>query len=299
MKTPLGQVLRKPSFYGSPVALLMLLSACAAPASQLPAAPPPAQQQQVVPQTTPNLATPNAPANQRIEAARAALNARNYALAVTEALEAVKADGASSSTHYALGNAYNQSGTNATDAALRTSFFNNAVSAYQQALAINANNADAQHNLGTVFLQLNRIDEARAAMEAALRIDPADAKSHYMLGAILVQDTSASSAQSQARAEQEFLTALQSNANMAEAQIGLAQIALNKGDPKKALDYAQKGVQLSGATVDPFSYWLLAQAQCKSGDKAGGSQTLEKVRAANIPDPQFNQQVLELTSSCK
>jgi tetratricopeptide (TPR) repeat protein len=283
--------------YHAGLALIALLSACAAPASQLPAPPPAAGQQQAAPLNTPNPATPNAPATQRLDAARAALNARNYALAVTEAEEAVKADGGSSMTHYVLGNAYNQSGASASEPGLRSDLFNKAVGAYQRAIAINNNNADAQHNLGTVLLQLNRVDEARIALEAALKIDPADAKSHYMLGAILVQDGNNSS--SQARAEQEFLAALQSDPNLAEAHVGLAQISLNKGDAQKAVEYAKKGVELSGANVDPFTYLQLAQAQCRAGDKAGGSQTLEKVRAANVPDPAFNQQVLDLTSSCK
>jgi tetratricopeptide (TPR) repeat protein len=283
--------------YHAGLVLIVLLSACAAPASQLPAPPPAAGQAQAVPLNTPNPATPNAPATQRLDAARSALNARNYALAVTEAEEAVKADGGSSMTHYVLGNAYNQSGASASEPGLRSDFFNKAVGAYQRAIAINNNNADAQHNLGTVLLQLNRVDEARIALESALKIDPADAKSHYMLGAILVQDGANSS--SQARAEQEFLAALQSDPNLAEAHVGLAQISLNKGDAQKAVDYAKKGVELSGANVDPFTYWQLAQAQCRAGDKAGGSQTLEKVRAANVPDPAFNQQVLDLTSSCK
>jgi tetratricopeptide (TPR) repeat protein len=279
------------------VALLMLLSACAAPASQLPPPPAPGNQPQAAPVNTPNPATPNAPATQRLDAARAALESRNYALAVTEAEEAVKADGNTSMTHYVLGNTYNQSAISSVEPALRNDFFEKAVAAYQRAIAINDNNADAQHNLGTVLLQLSRFDEARIALEAALRIDPTDAKSHYMLGAILVQDGNNNS--SQARAEQEFLAALQSDPNLAEAHVGLAQISLNKGDAQKAVEYARKGVELSGANVDPFTYWQLAQAQCRAGDKAGGAQTLEKVRAANVPDPAFNQQVLELTSSCK
>lgn len=279
----------------------LFLAACATPSSPLPAPPPPAGEKaaNAVPVTTPNLATPNADAQQRIEAARTAINARNYGLAVTEAEAAVKADPEASNTHYLLGNAYNQAASSEPDAAIRSDLFNKSVGAYQRAIAINANNTDALHNLGTVFYQLGRLPEARVQLEAALKLEPNDAKSHYTLGSILAQDDPSVAPGSLTKAEEAFQTALKYDPNLAVAHIGLAQVYLSKGDPQKALESAQKGVALSGADVDPFSYWQLAQAQCAAGDKAGGVATLEKVRAANVPDAGFNSQVLQLMTSCK
>jgi tetratricopeptide (TPR) repeat protein len=281
-------------------ATLMLTAACASPSSPLPAPPPAGNAAaNAVPAVTPNLATPNADAQKRIEAARAAINARNYALAVTEAEAAVQADPGASNTHYLLGNAYNQSASVEADAAIRNDLFNKSAGAYQRAVAINANNTDALHNLGTVYYQLGRLPEARAQLEAALKLEPNDAKSHYTLGSIFVQEDPGASPGSLARAEEEFLAALKYDPNLAVAHVGLTQVYLTKGDPKKALEYAQKGIALSGADVDPFTYWQLAQAQCAAGDKTGGIATLEKVRAANVPDAGFNSQVLQLMTSCK
>jgi tetratricopeptide (TPR) repeat protein len=211
----------------------------------------------------------------------------------------VIADAAASGAQYALGNAYNQAAAFEADSAKRVEYFNRAVTAFQKALTINSSNADARHNLGTVYFQLGQFPEARKEFEAALVIDPSDAKTHYMLGTLLLQEDPAQSPQAQSKAQAEFETALKSDPKLAEAYVGLAQIFLTRGETTKALENAQKGVELSGANVDPFTYWQLAQAQCANGDKESGGATIEKVRAANVPDPNFMQQVLRLASTCR
>jgi tetratricopeptide (TPR) repeat protein len=273
---------------------LCVLAACGAPAT--PAAP--AGVSNSAPGGS-NAATPNPAAQTKIEASRKALQQRNYALAIAEAEAAVIADAAASGTQYALGNAYNQAAAFELDSAKRAEYFNRSVAAFQKALAINGANADARHNLGTVYFQLGQFDDARKEFEGALTIDPNDAKTHYMLGTLYLQEDPALSPQAQSKAQTEFETALKSDPNLAEAYVGLAQIFLTKGDKVKALENAQKGVSLSGANVDPFTYWQLAQAQCANGEKDAGSATIEKVRAANVPDPKFMEQVLRLASSCR
>jgi tetratricopeptide (TPR) repeat protein len=281
-------------------AAAVALSACAAPpATPRPGATDAAAAIGPQPAGTPNLATPNAQAQSHLDAARAAIGARDYAKAITAAQEAVKADGGASATHYLLGNAYNQAASVEADPAKRADYFNRAIASYQQAIAINSNNGDARHNLGTVFLQIGQNEQARAQFEAALAVDPNDAKTHYMLGTIYLQDDPTRSPQSSARAQSEFETALKQAPDLAEAYIGLAQVYLNKGDAAKALENAKKGVDMSAPNVDPYSYWQLAQAQCATGDKAGGADTLRKVVAAQVPDPNFNQQVQQLIATCK
>ncbi len=284
---------------------LLVLSACATPAAPpardaTPAAPATGPQNPVaVDAGGSNPATPNASAQILVETVRGALQSREYAKAVAAAQEAVNADPASSGTHYILGNAFNQAGGTEGDPAKRADYFSKAIAEYQKAISINGANGDARHNLGTVYLQLGQIDNARAQFEAALKTDPNDSKTHYMLGTIYLQDDPARSPQSLSRAESEFLTALSLDAKLAEAYVGLAQVFLSKGDPAKALENAKKGVDLSAPNVDPFSYWQLAQAQCATGDKAGGSATLQKVIAAGVPDPNFNQEVQRLVASCQ
>jgi tetratricopeptide (TPR) repeat protein len=281
------------------LATAALLAACATPAAPPPAGPGASGSTSAVPAGGTNNATPNASAQGKIEASRGALQSGNVALAIAEAEAAVAADPGTSNTHYALGNAFNQAASTERDSTKRSDYMNKSIAAYLQAIAVNGQNADARHNLGTVYYQLRQLKEAQAQFEAALSIDPNDAKTHYMLGTIYLQDDPAQSPQSQVRAQAEFEAALKQNPQLAEAYVGLAQIHLNKGESAKALENAKRGVELSGANVHVFTYWQLAQAQCASGDKAGGQATLERVRAANEPDTDFNRQVLNLATSCR
>jgi tetratricopeptide (TPR) repeat protein len=285
-------------FAGALVALI--LTACAQPATPSgqtngatgPAAP-------GAPAGGANAATPVAAAQQRIDASRAALIAGDATTAVSEAEAAVQADPNSAGTHYALGNALNQSASAQPGLAQRDAFLQRASAAYQKAIEINGNSADARHNLGTVYIQLGQIPEARAQFEAALQLEPNDAKTHYMMGTIFLQEDPARNPAALQSAQTEFETALRLDPNRAEAYIGLAQVFTLRGDAQKALENARRGVELSGPNVDPFSWWQLAQAQCAAGDKPGGQDSLQKVLAAGISDPQFNQQVQQLLSSCK
>jgi Tfp pilus assembly protein PilF len=269
-----------------------LLPACATPATPAAAPAPPAA-------TAGPASTPNNAALPHIEAARKALQTRDFAMAVSEAQKAVAADPGAAQAFYTLGNALNQQSATETDSNRRNQLLDLAVDAYQKTLAINANSAETHHNLGTVYLQREKLPEARQQFEAALKIEPNDPKSHYMLGTIFLQDDPASAPESLKRAQGEFETALKLDANLAEAHIGLAQIYLSQGAAAQALESAKKGVAMSGANVDPFSYWQLAQAQCAAGDKAGATQTLARVDAANIADPGFNEQVRALKARCK
>lgn len=267
--------------------LASLLNACATPATVAPAA------------TAGPAATPNSAAQPHIDAARAALLARDYPHAVSEAQAAVASDPGAALAVYTLGNALNQQAADEPDASRRTQLLDLAAEAYQKTLTLSPGSAEAHHNLGTVYLQREKIAEARQQFEEAVKLDPNDPKSHYMLGTIYLQDNPASAPDSAQRAQAEFQTALTLDANLAEAYIGLAQVYLSMGAHKQALESAQKGVAMSGANVDPFSYWQLAQAQCETGDHAGAALSLAKVNEAKIADPGFNEQVRALAARCK
>ena len=52
--------------------------------------------------------------------------------------------------------------------------FTEAVEQFQAAVRLNAEDANAQANLGSALAQLGRLAEAKSHYEAALRIDPAN-----------------------------------------------------------------------------------------------------------------------------
>jgi tetratricopeptide (TPR) repeat protein len=277
--------------------VVVTLASCAQPAS-LPST-----------SATPASAATAAPAAQaaqaangtqaHIDAARAALKAGKFDQALTEAQAAVKADAQSSEAQYLLGNAYNQLAGNEVDPQKRQDDLSKAVDAYQAAIKLDSKNDAAFTNLATVYYQNGQFDDAQTNVEQALKLRPDDPTSHYVLGTIHLQRDPSKVPDALDKAQAEFEAAIKSDPNMGAAYIGLANVYLFKKDNQKALENAQKGVDLTQDSPSPYSYWALAQAQCNSGDKVNGNKSIEKINSFNPVDPLFKQQVQALAARCK
>lgn len=241
----------------------------------------------------------DAAAQTHIDAAKAALKASRLDDAIREAQAAVAADAQSSDAQWVLGNVYNQMADTQSTAELRQSDLSKAVDAYLQALKLNPNNDAAYTNLATVYYKTGQFDEAQKRVEEALKINPSDATSHYVLGTIYVQRDPQAFPDALDKAQAEFEAAVKSDPKLGAAYIGLANVYLVKNDSAKALQNAQKGVELTQDAPDPFVYWALAQAQSATGDKAGCAKTIEKINSFNVADASFNQQLQKLTQQCK
>lgn len=268
---------------GLVVAILALGgAACAAPAPTV--APTPTVSQSV---------------QSRLDAARAALNAGRFEEALQEAQAAVAADPANADAHYLLGNAHNQLAGIATDEASRRDHFAKAVDAYLTAIKLNPAHDAAHTNLATVYYQNSQFDEAQKYVEAALKLKPDDPTSHYVLGTILLQRDPKQYPGALDEAQKQFEAAIQYQPDFGAAYTGLANVFLFKEDYQKALENAQKGVELTQNAPSPFTYWALARAQCALGDTAGGARSIEIINSFGVNDPFFTQQVQALASRCK
>jgi tetratricopeptide (TPR) repeat protein len=235
----------------------------------------------------------------RIDAAKSALKANKFDDALREAQAATAADPQSSEAQWVLGNTYNQMADTQTTTELRQSYLTRAVDAYLQAIKLDPNYDSAYTNLATVYYKTGQYDEAQKRVEQALKINPSDATSHYILGTIYIQRNSTESSDVLDKAQAEFEEAVKDDPNLGAAYIGLANVYLIKNDPAKALQNAQKGVELTQNAPDPYVYWALAQAQSATGDKAGCMKTIEKINSFNVADDSFNQQLQKLTQQCK
>lgn len=257
-------------------------AACAAPAPTI--APTPTAGQTVRP---------------HLDAARAALNAGQFDVALQEAQAAVAADPNSADAHYLLGNARNQLAGIAADEQSRRDHLTKAVDAYLTAIKLDPGHDAAHTNLATVYYQNGQFDEAQKYVETALKLKPDDATSHYVLGTILLQRDPKKYPEALDAAQKEFETAIQYQPDFGAAYTGLANVFLFKGDFQKSLDNAQKGVDLTRNSPNPFSYWALAQAQCALGDTANGARSIETITSFGLTDPFFMQQVQTLAEQCK
>ncbi len=239
--------------------------------------------------------TTSLPVNYAPDATVADLNSG----AIATAQAAVDARPQDAAAWYQLGNAISVSAAEISDDNLRQASYNKAIAAYLRALELNPTDGAAMHNLGTAYLQIGKLADARKQFEVALTVDAQDPKTLYMLGTIYLQEDPFGSSQSNQRAREKFEAALKADPKLAVAHVGLAQVYLNEGNGAQALENARKGVELSGDQVDPFTYWQLAQAQCATGDAAGGTETLQRILAAAVPNAMFNEQVRSLMSVCK
>jgi tetratricopeptide (TPR) repeat protein len=243
--------------------------------------------------------TPGQTAQPHLDAARAALDAGQFDQALQEAQAAVTADPGNADAHYLLGNAHNQLAGAATDEQSRRDHLSKAVDAYLTAIKLNPSHDAAHTNLATVYYQNGQFDEAQKYVEIALKLKPDDATSHYVLGTILLQRDPKQYPGALDAAQKEFEVAIQYQPGFGAAYTGLANVYLFKDDYQKALENAQKGVDLTQDAPNPFTYWALARAQCALGDTVNGAKSIEIINSFGVTDPFFTQQVQTLASQCK
>ena len=238
-------------------------------------------------------------ATQHIEAAKAALKDKKLDVAISEAEAAVEANAKNSDAQFVLGNAYNQAASIEADSGKRQTYLTKATNAYLAAIKLDPKRDDALTNLGTVYYQTGQFDLAETQAQAALKLKPNDARTHYLLGTIYLQRDPKKDPSVLDKAQREFEAAVANEKELGAAYIGLANVYLFKGDYKNANTQAKTGVDLMKAAPDPFALWALAQAQCGGGDKANGTNTVTQILGMKVPDPVFVQQVQALAAQCK
>ncbi len=180
-----------------------------------------------------------------------------------------------------------------------------------QSLALNVNNAEAHKILGRDLMVIGRFDAAQTEFEQGVRYAPDSAENHYDLGKLFsLQDN-------WQEARKQFEEALHINSSYLEAidALGFTQealgddasavqtyekaIALNEqnhgtfvsahvnlsayfnrtGDPARALDFAQKALQLDAAS-DP-AWFQKARAEERQGNLQAAADSLNRAISIN------------------
>ncbi len=114
--------------------------------------------------------------------------------------------------------------------------FEEAVSSYRKALALNDAHEDALYYLGNMHLELGAFDEARAAWQRLTRLNPSSARAHAQLGDLaLCRYPDAGFDLDAAGAA--FTRALELNSEETGPLLRLGQVALVRGDAAQARYY--------------------------------------------------------------
>lgn len=143
-----------------------------------------------------------------------------------------------------------------------------AKAAYEDALKLDPNKAAAYTNLGVVYYQQGKLDDAIAQLQKSLEIDPQDADTQYMLGAAYVQKNDLSNA------EKAFKQALALKPELGQAYIGLGNVYLITKQYDQALTALQKATELQPDL--PEGWLALGQTYVAQGKSAEAGQALDK-----------------------
>jgi tetratricopeptide (TPR) repeat protein len=176
---------------------------------------------------------------------------------------------------------------------------------YEQALKVRPEFPEAQFQRGNALAALDRLDEAETALRAAISLKKNWSLPHSALGALMLRRNR------DLDAEQSFRQALTIDKQDAVALRMLSDIRLRAGDPKEALELAQRATAIPEA---PPSAWVaLALAQKANDDKTGAKATFDHLleeepqniaalleRAELLADEkQFDAALKDLTAAAK
>jgi protein O-GlcNAc transferase len=156
-----------------------------------------------------------------------------------------------------------------------------AIAEYRKALASSPDVAAVHYELGEAIVADSRLQaslaEAQKEFEAALRLNPSDARSECRLGEIELWRSSS------ATALDHYQRALKLNPELACAKLGLAGLLIEEGKKQQALGYLQ-----SAARADPYnaqvhhrlSVLYRSMGQSEEADRElAAFQELEKVQS--------------------
>lgn len=163
------------------------------------------------------------------------LNSRKYPAAAQLMAQGLKLDPANPLCHIYLALAYE-----------RTGQYERAVQVYQDAIKMNLATDQIYSRLGKDELRLNHLDQALSAMAKGSEINPTDLDNMRNLGTVYLQLNRVEDA------EKIFKVILAQNDKYAAAYNGLGLVAIRRGDAESALRNFQKAVDTGPEEVEPL-----------------------------------------------
>ena len=160
-------------------------------------------------------------------------------------------------------------------ARIQTSYWQNSESLWIHALDFTSGNYVAHNNLGAVFFQQKRMDEAIMHFQQSLEIKPDYAEAHYNLGTVLLQ---------QGRIDEaiaHFQKAVEIKPDHASAHKNLGIAFFQQGRMDEAIAHFKKSLEIRPDQVEIQNNlaWLLAT--CPRASLRNGSQAVELAQRAN------------------
>ena len=119
-----------------------------------------------------------------------------------------------------------------------------AAAAFEAALKVQPSHLGSLTNLGVVYYQQGRLDDAVAQFDAGLKADASDAQLHYLLGAVRLQQGRLDDA------EKSFLRAGELQPDLPEVHYGLGALYRLQGKTDEAIAAFERFLE-AGPAQDP------------------------------------------------
>jgi tetratricopeptide (TPR) repeat protein len=144
---------------------------------------------------------------------------------------------------------------------------------YREALAIDPRHEDALYYLGNAMFELERYEEAISAWRRLAGVNPMSARAHAQLGAVYSCGAPGAPFDLDV-AEREVQRALAINKEESGPILKMGEVALLKGDRKKALDYFTAAGRTNFKSVE--AHYLTGYLKWLEGDRAAALTSLGK-----------------------
>jgi tetratricopeptide (TPR) repeat protein len=162
-----------------------------------------------------------------------------------------------------------------------------AAAAYREALEVDPRHEDALYYLGNALFEVGRYGEAVTAWRRLAEVNPMSARAHAQLGAVFSCGAAGAPFDLDA-AEREFQRALEINQEESGPVLKLGEVALLKGDRRRALDCVTAVSRMNSKSVEAhyligYIRWLEGDPSTRStssGQAGSGQAALEALRKA-------------------
>lgn len=149
-----------------------------------------------------------------------------------------------------------------------------AAAGYQEALSLDPRHEDALYYLGNAFFELGRFQEAADTWKRLIETNPnQSSRAHAQLGMLYACGAPGTPFDLDL-AERELHQALAINKEESGPVIKLGEVALLKGERKKALEYLSAGRNLNFKSVQ--ANYLIGYLKWSAGDAAGALKDLKQ-----------------------